>query len=92
MRLERLRLAPEVTTPKTPVLARAERASRAKEPPRKPGEVSDEELLSALERADWRLERAAAALGISRTSLYRRIESHPQLRNCLLYTSPSPRD
>lgn len=80
VRLERLRLAPEVTTPKTPVLARAERASRAKEPPRKPGEVSDEELLSALERADWRLERAAAALGISRTSLYRRIESHPQLR------------
>lgn len=80
VRLERLRLAPEVTTPKTPVLARAERASRAKEPLRKPGEVSDEELLSALERADWRLERTAAALGISRTSLYRRIESHPQLR------------
>lgn len=79
VRLERLRLTPEVTTPKTPVLARAERASRT-EPARRPAEVSDEELLAALERADWRLERAAVSLGISRTSLYRRIESHPQLR------------
>ncbi|MFO0729093.1 MAG: sigma-54 dependent transcriptional regulator [Myxococcota bacterium] len=52
----------------------------AAKPSARPAEITDEALLAALEQAEWRLERAATALGISRTSLYRRIETHPSLK------------
>jgi two-component system nitrogen regulation response regulator GlnG len=42
---------------------------------RKPAEVSEEELLEALEDHQWQLKTAAQALGISRGALYRLIES-----------------
>ncbi len=42
---------------------------------RKPTEVSEEELLEALEAHQWQLKTAAQALGISRGALYRLIES-----------------
>jgi two-component system nitrogen regulation response regulator GlnG len=42
---------------------------------RKPSEVSEEELLEALEIHRWQLKPAAQALGVSRGTLYRLIES-----------------
>jgi two-component system nitrogen regulation response regulator GlnG len=42
---------------------------------RKPSEVSEEELLETLEAHRWQLKTAAQALGISRGTLYRLIES-----------------
>ncbi len=38
------------------------------------------ELERVLADNGWRIERAAATLGVSRTSVYRMIESHPTLR------------
>jgi two-component system nitrogen regulation response regulator GlnG len=42
---------------------------------RKPTEVSEEELLEALEAHQWQLKTTARALGVSRGALYRLIES-----------------
>jgi len=42
---------------------------------RKPSEVSEAEMLEALEAHRWQLKTAAGALGISRGALYRLIES-----------------
>lgn len=66
----------------SPAAATASATRVAKTPirARKPAEVSDEELVSALTKAKWRLERAATALGISRASLYRLIDAHPDLK------------
>jgi two-component system, NtrC family, nitrogen regulation response regulator GlnG len=53
-------------------------------PPRKryrpAGEVGDEELLAALRTHRWRLQPAAASLGISRTALYQKIDRNPAVR------------
>jgi two-component system nitrogen regulation response regulator GlnG len=53
-------------------------------PPRKayrsPEEVTDDELLEALRANRWRIQRAAAQLGISRGSLYDRIERSQRIR------------
>ena len=47
---------------------------------RKPSEVTEEELVAALERHGWSVQPAAAALGVSRATVYRLIESFPSLR------------
>ena len=47
---------------------------------RQPADVGDEELLAALEENRWELKAAAAALGVSRTSLYKLIDRHPLIR------------
>jgi two-component system nitrogen regulation response regulator GlnG len=47
---------------------------------RRPGEVGEDELYQALASNSWRLKPAAAALGISRTSLYALMEAHPRVR------------
>ncbi|HEY9421157.1 MAG TPA: sigma 54-interacting transcriptional regulator, partial [Thermoanaerobaculia bacterium] len=47
---------------------------------RSPEEVSDDELLGALRANRWRIQRAAEALGISRGSLYDRIEKSVRIR------------
>src|SRR3954454_9833071 len=53
-------------------------------PPRKayrsPEDVTDDELLAALKANRWRIQRAAAQLGISRGSLYDRIEKSQRIR------------
>jgi two-component system nitrogen regulation response regulator GlnG len=63
---------------------RREGPSAAAKLPRKsyrsPEEISDEELLAALRANRWRIQRAAAELGISRGSLYDRIEKSPRIR------------
>jgi two-component system nitrogen regulation response regulator GlnG len=56
----------------------------AEAPPRKayrsPEDVTDDELLAALRANRWRIQRAAAELGISRGSLYDRIERSQRIR------------
>lgn len=47
---------------------------------RKLAELEPEEILTALERNGWEILGAAKALGISRPSLYKLLESHPQIR------------
>ena len=47
---------------------------------RKPEDIRDDELLTALRANRWRLQPTAAQLGISRTSLYDRIDRSPNLR------------
>jgi two-component system nitrogen regulation response regulator GlnG len=47
---------------------------------RSPEEVSDDDLLEALRANRWRIQRAAAQLGISRGSLYDRIEKSQRIR------------
>ncbi|MGE0789013.1 MAG: sigma 54-interacting transcriptional regulator [Sandaracinaceae bacterium] len=54
------------------------RASRASLADAK--DVSDDALLEALERAGWSFTKAASALGVSKSALYRRAEGHPGVR------------
>ena len=61
--------APEPAVPPPPSAALSSRRVR------KPSEVSEEELLEALEAHRWQLKTAAEALGLSRGTLYRLIES-----------------
>ncbi|MFY9824157.1 MAG: sigma-54 dependent transcriptional regulator [Thermoanaerobaculia bacterium] len=47
---------------------------------RHPEDVTDDELIAALRAHRWRIQRAAAELGISRGSLYDRIEKSSRIR------------
>ncbi len=49
-------------------------------PRRKPSKVTEEELVAALRAERWNLKAAAAALRISRTSLYALLERSPNVR------------
>jgi two-component system nitrogen regulation response regulator GlnG len=50
---------------------------------RRPEDVKEEELLAALRENRWRLQPAAAALGISRSSLYDRIDRSANIRKAV---------
>jgi two-component system, NtrC family, nitrogen regulation response regulator GlnG len=55
----------------------------AKEPRksyRRPDDITEHELLKALRVNRWRIQKAAVQLGISRTSLYERIERSSRIR------------
>jgi two-component system nitrogen regulation response regulator GlnG len=68
--------------------ASADRASHTAPPPapsartpyRATGEVRPDELMAALQAQGWRLKDAAAALGVSRPSLYNLMDRHPDIR------------
>jgi two-component system nitrogen regulation response regulator GlnG len=64
--------------------ARPQAGTMPAKPPRKlyrrAEEVGDDELLKALRAHRWRLQPAAASLGISRTALYDKIERSASLR------------
>ncbi len=47
---------------------------------RRPEDVKEDELLAALRQNRWRLQPTAASLGISRSSLYDRIDRSPNIR------------
>jgi two-component system nitrogen regulation response regulator GlnG len=49
-------------------------------PRRKPSEVSEQELLTALREASWDLKAAADRLGLPRSSIYDLIEKSPGIR------------
>ena len=50
---------------------------------RSPEDVTEDELLEALRANRWRIQRAAAKLGISRGSLYDRIEKSSRIRKAV---------
>ena len=50
---------------------------------RSPDDVTEDELLEALRANHWRIQRAAAQLGISRGSLYDRIEKSSRIRKAV---------
>lgn len=47
---------------------------------RRPSKLSDGEVLEAMAGNDWNIQAAAQALGISRPSLYKLLEDHPDIR------------
>ncbi|MCC2957411.1 sigma 54-interacting transcriptional regulator [Massilia sp. IC2-477] len=47
---------------------------------RRPSALSDGEVLEAMTANDWNIQAAAGALGISRPSLYKLLEDHPDIR------------
>ncbi|MEM1181956.1 MAG: sigma 54-interacting transcriptional regulator, partial [Acidobacteriota bacterium] len=47
---------------------------------RKPSAVGDDEVLEALRAHEFQLKASAEALGLSRASLYQRVDSMPQIR------------
>jgi two-component system, NtrC family, nitrogen regulation response regulator GlnG len=84
MWLQAERLLQEAVRPAPPRDTDSTGASLGETPPRKayrsPEEVTDDELLAALRVNRWRIQRAAAQLGISRGSLYDRIEKSQRIR------------
>jgi two-component system nitrogen regulation response regulator GlnG len=50
---------------------------------RRPEDVTDDELIAALRLHGWRIQRAAEELGISRGSLYDRIEKSSRIRKAV---------
>jgi two-component system, NtrC family, nitrogen regulation response regulator GlnG len=89
MWLQAERLIQEAARPLTPgtpdtdpsgIQAPEEPAPPPGKPYRNPEDVTEEELLAALRASRWRIQRAAAQLGISRGSLYDRIERSPRIR------------
>lgn len=47
---------------------------------RKPAGLSTGEVLDAMERHAWTIQAAALALGVSRPSLYKLLDTHPEIR------------
>jgi two-component system nitrogen regulation response regulator GlnG len=68
---------PHLATPTGSTPSGARRSYRSVE------EVTEDELLAALRAHRWRIQRAAAALGISRGSLYDKIEKSPKIRKAV---------
>ena len=72
--------APEPEAPATPEPAPGTPAPASAPPRRKPSEVSEDELVAALERCRWDLKATAEALGLARPSLYMLLERWPHIR------------
>ena len=78
---------PDSTPAGAPVELPAPAAKEPRKDPRKdyrsPDDATEDELLEALRANRWRIQRAAAQLGISRTSLYDRIEKSSRIRKAI---------
>jgi two-component system nitrogen regulation response regulator GlnG len=75
---------PDITrTGATSVEAPAAPEREPRNPYRSPEDVTEDELLAALRANGWRIQRAAAQLGISRGSLYDRIEKSSRIRKAV---------
>ncbi len=66
---------PTVNVPEAP-----QRPIKRRRVYRQPNEIDDDELLATLRKNRWRLQPAAAELGVSRTSLYKLIDGCSQIR------------
>ncbi len=66
--------------PATTMPATAPVSSAAHTPRVRPGELQPAQVLQALQAHGWEILAAAQALGISRPSMYKLIEQHPQIR------------
>jgi len=59
----------------------AEENAEAPPPVRKKlADITEQDVLEAMERQHWYIQGAATALGISRPSMYKLLEAHPQIR------------
>ncbi len=47
---------------------------------KRPADLSNDDVLAALDNNDWMIQGAATELGISRPSLYKLLEQHPHIR------------
>ena len=47
---------------------------------RKASELSSDDLVEAMEKSQWQILAASKALGISRPTVYKLLEAHPQIR------------
>ena len=76
-----LSVLPEASSPDIPASqlpASASTSSRRKS--RKPADITEDELVDALLACRWDIKSTAAALGISRTSLYKLMETSDRVR------------
>jgi two-component system nitrogen regulation response regulator GlnG len=48
---------------------------------RRLADLDEGEVLAAMEKSEWYIQGAAQALGISRPSMYKLLEAHPQIRS-----------
>jgi len=74
--LVRVPRAPEPPAPAPAVAPREDGAALR----RRPSALSDDEVLAAMAANEWNIQAAAEALGISRPSLYKLLEDHPEIR------------
>jgi DNA-binding NtrC family response regulator len=74
----------------TPAAAARAAVPPASTPPRrkKPADLSDSDVLNALDMNDWTIQGAARQLGISRPSMYRLIAAHPHIRAAAAIPAP----
>ncbi len=72
--------APNAPQPPAPLPASVPQPSAPSGPRRKPSEVSEAELVSALRANAWDLKAAADELGIPRPSIYDLIQRNPNIR------------
>jgi two-component system nitrogen regulation response regulator GlnG len=80
VQFEELVGAPAQPQPNPPApLPAAARAAEGK-PRRSLSEVSDEDVVDAMEAGRWQVQAAAERLGISRPSLYKLLAAHPAIR------------
>jgi two-component system nitrogen regulation response regulator GlnG len=75
--------APGAPSPATPAAAAPGAPEAAGGRRRQPEEVTDDELIAALRRHRFNIQRAASQLGISRGSVYNQIERCPRLRKAV---------
>jgi two-component system nitrogen regulation response regulator GlnG len=88
------RMLEEPAPPEAPAAPAPPEPSEPSAPPepaasvsrRKPSEVSDQELVGALNATSWDLKAAAERLNITRSSLYMLIERSPSLRTAVALT------
>jgi transcriptional regulator with AAA-type ATPase domain len=76
---ERPDLAMLVRTP-PPAVPASDGTVGARPAAARPGLISEEALLQALDKQGWQIQATALELGISRPSLYKLLETHPQIR------------
>jgi two-component system nitrogen regulation response regulator GlnG len=76
--LDETRSARQAATPAAATGARHEDIPRRAR--RKPADVTPQELVAAMEQGHWQIRSAALHLGISRPSVYKLLQAHPQIR------------
>lgn len=72
-----------VRLPSAPVAPPPGGAAAALAPPdarRKPSQLSEQDIIDAMDQHAWTIQSAAQALGISRPSLYKLLARHPAIR------------
>ena len=70
----------EFVAPRAPAATLAQAPSATARQPRRPSDMSADDVLEAMQDNGWQISGAAQQLGISRPSLYKLLENHPVIR------------